>query len=330
LFKESRIDDLKFTAQIREFEPAGQRAFELFHTGRNTEALSLADGLIAQNCSYLQIYSVRAYALHNLGRNPEAWQACITCTNKTGEVDDPLRYWILWSMRDWNGALVYVQKMIKKNPKDHGLYFLRAECLKNLEKYGEALSDYDRFPDVMNDNPSAHDGRAECLLRLGKDNEAAKELQVINSTRPTFQSLEQEARCYRSLKRYSEAVTCFTKAIILRPLSAPNIAARAECYRRLKDYPRALKDFSDAITLSPKFFVYFYGRGLCYLDMNRNEDAVQDFTAALADPNLQSRAYADRARAYEKLGKKLLAQKDRLAANSANSASRAIEDDLFK
>ncbi len=72
---------------------------------------------------------------------------------------------------------------------------------------------------------------------------------------------------------------------------------------------------------------YYYARGACRLAAGRAAEAVKDLTMALKELGLQSMVYAARAKAYAKLKRADLAEKDGVASKSA---SRSIEIDLFK
>ena len=100
------------------------------------------------------------------------------------------------------------------------------------------------------------------------------------------------------------------------------IEKRAEYYEmrglaryNLGDYKGARSDYARAIQMNPDteacFHVY---RGMAALFLNEPEAAIEDFTNALANDDLDVKALAQRAKAYEAAGdaKKALADLDRL------------------
>ncbi len=109
------------------------------------------------------------------------------------------------------------------------------------------------------------------------------------------EALIKEGSALHDQKKFTEAISLFTKAISFTPNSADAYRRRAMSKRELKDYAGAIADFSKAITIAPNNARAYAGRGLA---KERNGDvngAVNDYTRAIqSDPRYEN-AYFYRA-----------------------------------
>jgi tetratricopeptide (TPR) repeat protein len=97
---------------------------------------------------------------------------------------------------------------------------IRGETYRRMERYDEALADFDRAIELDPGNAEAFGDRA-----------------VI----------------YLMMERYDEALADFDRAIELDPSDAEVIGNRGETYRRMERYDEALADFDRAIELDPNY-----------------------------------------------------------------------------
>ncbi|HEY9730354.1 MAG TPA: tetratricopeptide repeat protein [Drouetiella sp.] len=299
-------------------------------TGKNDDALFILDELLKTNQPNFeqQLLEFKANVLYRAKRNKEALEVCNLYEKKFKKTDlYTVKYWASWNENDYDGALVCLNGMIKSRPKDRNLFILRGNCYTVMDEYGKALADYERVSDLLAKDEHARRNQAECNYQLGNFQTAANQFEVVNSQDPTAAGYERQAQCLRSLNKYKEATTYFSRAVKLAPLNSTYISERGDCYRRMKDYPHALKDFSDAMALHPENMLYVYGRGMCFSELGRNDEAIKDFTAAMSNPHLMSRACLERARLYEKIGDSAKAASDRRAAEHDG---KSFEEDLFR
>jgi len=123
---------------------------------------------------------------------------------------------------------------------------------------------------------------------------------------------------YLLLHQPDKALGDLSKAISLNPDSAEAYLNRGGAYGELKQYQKAIEDCTRAISLSATNPVAAAGayanRGESYVEVGQNEKAIDDLTKAIASHPKPAEAYYYRAMAYEKLGKKDLASKDRAKA----------------
>lgn len=129
----------------------------------------------------------------------------------------------------------------------------------------------------------------------------------------------QRAWAYYELEKYDEAIADFSKVIEMKPNGASGYSSRGFIYtQRRKDYENAIKDFNKVIEIATNVFAKaqaFNSRGDVYFKKEEYDKAIADFTQAiLLDPK-DHFFYSDRAQAYEKIGRKDLAEADRKKAD---------------
>nr|MDZ8019099.1 tetratricopeptide repeat protein [Nostoc sp. SerVER01] len=95
---------------------------------------------------------------------------------------------------------------------------------------------------------------------------------------------------YRLMKRYTEALQDFDRAIELDPKDAWAIALRGQTYQSMEQYTQALQDFDRAIELDPKYAWAIALRGQTYLQLKQYNEALVDFNRAI-DLNSENNWY---------------------------------------
>ncbi len=82
---------------------------------------------------------------------------------------------------------------------------------------------------------------------------------------------------------WDTAISCFSKAIRLRPDHANAHITRGLAYHKKKAYDLAIKDYTEAIRLKTRFpAVAYYNRGEAYRDQGEPTKAAADFARAKA------------------------------------------------
>lgn len=158
-------------------------------------------------------------------------------------VEDPL---------ESNRHLLNMQKLL---PDAYYIEFYLGRNLFNLGRQDEALT---HFNNALDMNPSAEDLPyiysyiGNCLKDLEKFREAIAVLEkgaAADNTRPDIHNLL--GFCHFKLGEYEEAVSHFTKTVELNPASAIDYANLGVNYRRLEKNDEAIKYFELALSLDP-------------------------------------------------------------------------------
>jgi WD40 repeat protein/serine/threonine protein kinase/Flp pilus assembly protein TadD len=123
------------------------------------------------------------------------------------------------------------------------------------------------------------------------------------------------ARSHGNLKRWNDAVDCYTRAIGLRPDEATCWNERGVAYSRLKQKERALADYIKASELKPDEPQYWYNRGSVQVEMGRHDKAVADYSEAIKLKPEEASCWNARGVAYGRLGQKERALADFVKAS---------------
>lgn len=121
-----------------------------------------------------------------------------------------------------------------------------------------------------------------------------------------------EARYQLNQEQYQKAIELFTKSLPGESvLIEDNYYYRAKAYLELKQYKKALDDLSSCIKVAPKSPWAYYQRARVHHEMKNYHKEIDDLTTSInLDPEYTF-AYRNRAEAYEKIGRKDLAKRDR-------------------
>lgn len=93
---------------------------------------------------------------------------------------------------------------------------------------------------------------------------------------------------------YSNALACYSQALIQFEQSADVLVYRGRLYMRLVKYDLALADFQEALALQPTHFHALLSRAKLYLAIREQDLALADFAAAIAQEPGNSLGYEER------------------------------------
>ena len=151
-----------------------------------------------------------------------------------------------------NGHLLNMQKLL---PDAYYIEFYLGRNLLNLGRQDEALNHFNNALDLNpseEDLPYIYSYIGNCLKDLEKYREAIAILEKgaqIDNTRPDIHNLL--GFCHFKLEEYEDAVSHFSKTIELNPSSAIDYANLGVNYRRLEKTDEAIKYFELALSLDP-------------------------------------------------------------------------------
>ena len=82
--------------------------------------------------------------------------------------------------------------------------------------------------------------------------------------------------------KLDEAIRYYSKAIALKPGTAPLYYVRGRAYKQRGDLDKAIADFSRAIALKPGYAEAYNHRGVAYVGKKTDNNALADFKKACA------------------------------------------------
>jgi tetratricopeptide (TPR) repeat protein len=146
--------------------------------------------------------------------------------------------------------------------------------------------------------------------------EAAAEFSTAIMMNPQFWiAYLERGKSYEAQLKYDEAIEDYAKLIELKPNDVTGYFYRGYVYgERREDYDKAIRDFDKAIEFKADEWFIIGLRGSAYLKKGDNDRAISDLTKAIQHfPT--GRAYRDRAKAEEAIGRKDLAEADKKKAD---------------
>jgi tetratricopeptide (TPR) repeat protein len=161
---------------------------------------------------------------------------------------------VAYEQDDAQGALQQLEAFGRSSP-GHAIDMIlaRAQLLASLERYDEALGDYDKFVSFRPDNESAMLGRAELLLRMDRLDDAIAQYRAAVKRWPDS-AMSLNALGYTLADRtenYREAEKLIRKAIKYDPGSAAIIDSLGWVLYRLGRYEEALVELERAYEMLP-------------------------------------------------------------------------------
>jgi len=177
--------------------------------------------------------------------------------------------------------------------KSHLLY-QRAGARVFLEKYDEAIADFDAAIVATPNLTSAYIGRAEADIRAGRPEKARESYDKMVAALPT----QAVAYDYRGVflqqqGRVNEAIADFNRAVQIDPRYHSAYTNRGFSYLASGQPQKAEADFSAALRILPQEPMLYSLRGSARLAQGRAREAVDDQRQAVTlAPNFPS-AHAD-------------------------------------
>jgi Tfp pilus assembly protein PilF len=217
----------------------------------------------------------------------------------------------------WKNSFIILNSILEKEPgKDPRVYFHRGRAYEKIDKFDNAIEDYNRaialdpfyyqayfmrgmvfektgrFNDAIEDysrviaiNPSyyeVYNNRGMLYKKLGQNEKAIEDLIKAIASNPSFDenTYFNLGYAYAEAGLYDKAILTFDQVITVDPTYTDAYANRAIVYAVIGQRERALDDFNKAIELKPGEAVNYFNRGNFYMTTGRKELAIADFQKA--------------------------------------------------
>ena len=245
---------------------------------------------------------------------------------------------IAWTKTDYSSARTYGQQAIENLSKAIALdgnqadaYRQRAQARWWLMNHPVPETGKDSFFSITGDplvcddysaaiklNPTdvdAYIGRAEATIRDWE--QQIRDFNKAISLDPKHaKAYEARGKAYLNRQHYREAIDDLTQAIELNPEDEWDYHMRGIAYGRLQQYQKEIDDYSRAIGLHPQdslwpLWTYYAARGSAYGKLGQYRKEIDDRSKVINLVPNNGAFYYVRGEAYEKLGKKDLAAKDK-------------------
>ncbi len=160
----------------------------------------------------------------------------------------------------------------------------RAETLRSLGRFEEALVAYDGAVRDFPRNAVARNGQAETLRSLGRFEEALAEYAAAARDFPRNAFARNgRAETFRSLGRFEEALAEYAAAVRDFPRNAVARNGRAETLRSLGRFEEALAEYAAAVRDFPRDAFARNGQAETLRSLGRFEEALTEYETTMRD-----------------------------------------------
>ena len=164
----------------------------------------------------------------------------------------------------------YFAKAIGKNPNRADYYIDYGMALVSLERYDEAIKQFDRvYMDknilmVRENNKRALRGKGIAYYNMQRYQEAISQFDQALAV-GALSELDMDILYYKGnahiiIGEYENARDSYTRIIELSNKEAEALSKRAYTYMRIGEYDKSLADYEEAIRLEPDHYDYYFGK----------------------------------------------------------------------
>lgn len=220
----------------------------------------------------------------------------------------------------FRSAIPDATKAIELNPKHWHAYQLRGICYLNVGPYDKAAEDWKKAIELNPTDEALYCGAAETSQKSANHEQTvATVTSALKRGVKSKQLYKFRADAYYKQEMYKEAAGDLT--VILNVYKPPErwelwdlYKLRGRSYLRAKEYAKAEQDCTDALKIAPDDSKSYACRADARERLGKYKEAIEDLTRTIKlDPN-DGRAFSNRAKLYQHLGDTKRAEADRKEA----------------
>ena len=226
----------------------------------------------------------------------------------------------LVELGQFRSAIPDATKAIELNPKNWHAYRLRGICYLNVGPYDKAAEDWKKAIELNPTDVALYCGAAETFQKSTSHDETVILItSAFNRGVKSKQLYKFRADAYYKQEMYKEAAADLSVIInTYKPIERfelwDHYKLRGRCYLRAKEYAKAEQDCTEALKIAPDDSKSFACRADARERLGKFKEAIDDLTHTIKlDPN-DGRAFSNRAKLYQHLGDTKRAEADRKEA----------------
>lgn len=163
----------------------------------------------------------------------------------------------------YDEAIRDYDKAIELDPKDARSFRNRGLAFANIDKYDEAIRDYDKAIELDPKDAFSFRLRGDAYVKKEKQDEAIRDYgKAVELDPKDARSFRSRGAAYQRKQQFDQAIVDFTKAIELNPKDTFSFSSRGNAYNNKGKYDEAIRDYDKTIELDPKDAFGFRGRGI--------------------------------------------------------------------
>jgi len=156
----------------------------------------------------------------------------------------------VWNLKEFER----LNLLIRTKPTEPGPYLDRGNHFQNINKYREAIDDYNRYIAVVPDNYSGYQNRGTAHERMKNFDSALWDYTKVIELKPRDTiAFFNRGVVYDAINNPWQAIKEYDSVIIIDSRLAKAYYNRGTSYKKIKNYDLAIKDFEKAIELNPQY-----------------------------------------------------------------------------
>lgn len=182
---------------------------------------------------------------------------------------------------EYEPALDCFLRAIELVPDNAQYQFNAGITLARLDRHAEALPHFDRALADPDAEDGVFDfawylSRADSLRALERFEEALADIDRLLAVEESVETLVVLARTLYQLRRFDEAIAAWQRVMALEPIDSDRYLALAEAYLDSGDPARAVIEANRAIAMAPDACFGYFARALAYQGLGNDAAAARD------------------------------------------------------
>jgi tetratricopeptide (TPR) repeat protein len=183
---------------------------------------------------------------------------------------------------DYEKALSYLERAVKKDPNQAVAYFLMGLCHDALGNYNEAIKAYKQAIRIEPDFAAAQYNLGVAYGKLERHNEAIEAYKQVIRIEPDYEDAYNNLGMeYGIVRRDTDAIEAFKQAIRVQPDYADAYFNLGQLYSFLCRWDDALEAYKKVISLKPDFAEAYFSLGTAYGGLGRYNDSLEAVKEAI-------------------------------------------------
>lgn len=177
-------------------------------------------------------------------------------------------------------AIIFTINMVKSNNATD--LYQRGQTLLELQRYQDALNDYNRAVELKPEYAEAWKSKGTTLLGLKRYQDALDAYDKAIQIQPNYwEAWNGRGQALKYLQRYEEAIASFDSALKIQPNSLDAWNDKGNVQIQLQHYSEAITSFDKAIKIQSNYSPAWYKRGIALHNLHRYQEAVESYDKAV-------------------------------------------------
>jgi tetratricopeptide (TPR) repeat protein len=152
-------------------------------------------------------------------------------------------------------AFEQLNLLISKDTLNPGPYLDRGNHFQNIQKYKEAVGDYNKYIQLNPNNYSAYQNRGTAHERLKQFEEAIYDYNKVIELKPLDTiAYFNKGVVYDALDNPWQAIREYDRALLLDAKLAKGYYNRGASYEKIQIYDKAIENYEKAMKLNPRYW----------------------------------------------------------------------------